>query len=71
MDTLRSDGAMNGEWACNPDSLVEAGSIATLHNDMANVSYMDGHAAAIKSGQAKDYGYSHYVNAAGIAYSLK
>ena len=71
MDTLRSDGAMNGEWACNPDSLVEAGSIATMHNDMANVSYMDGHAAAIKSGQAKDYGYSHYVNANGVAYSLK
>ena len=71
MDTLRSNGSMVGEWACNPDSLVETGSIATMHNDMANVSYMDGHAAAIKSGQAKDYGYSHYVNAAGIAYSLK
>jgi prepilin-type processing-associated H-X9-DG protein len=71
MDTLRSNGSMVGEWACNPDSLVETGSIATMHNDMANVSYMDGHAAAIKSGQAKDYGYSHYVNAAGVAYSLK
>ena len=71
MDTLRSDGAMNGEWACNPDSLVEAGSIATMHNDMANVSYFDGHAASIKSGQAKDYGYSHYVNANGVAYGLR
>ena len=71
MDTLRSNGSMVGEWACNPDSLVETGSIATMHNDMANVSYFDGHAAAIKSGQAKDYGYSHYVNANGTAYSLR
>ncbi|MCR5381596.1 MAG: DUF1559 domain-containing protein [Lentisphaeria bacterium] len=71
MDTLRSNGSMVGEWACNPDSLVETGSIATMHNDMANVSYFDGHAAAIKSGQAKDYGYSHYVNATGTAYSLR
>ena len=71
MDTLRSNGSMVGEWACNPDSLVETGSIATMHNDMANVSYFDGHAAAIKSGQAKDYGYSHYVNATGTAYSLQ
>jgi len=71
MDTLRSNGSMVGEWACNPYSLVETGSIATMHNDMANVSYFDGHAAAIKSGQAKDYGYSHYVNATGTAYSLQ
>ena len=71
MDTLRSNGSMVGEWACNPDSLVETGSIATMHNDMANVSYFDGHAAAIKSGQARDYGYSHYVNANGTAYSLR
>ena len=71
MDTLRSNGSMVGEWACNPNSLVETGSIATLHNDMANVSYFDGHAASIKSGQAKDYGYSHYVNSTGTAIPLK
>ena len=71
MDTLRSNGSMVGEWACNPNSLVETGSIATLHNDMANVSYFDGHAAAIKSGQAKDYGFKYFVNATGTAINMQ
>ena len=71
MDTLRSNGSNIGEWACAPDDLVETGSIATLHNDMANVSYFDGHAAAIKSGQAKDYGFKYYVNAAGTAINMQ
>ena len=71
MDTMRSNGSFVGEWACNPNSLVETGSITTLHNDMANVSYFDGHAASIKSGQAKDYGYKYYVNSAGAAIQLQ
>ena len=71
MDTLRSNGSMIGEWACEPTNLVETGSIATLHNDMANVSYFDGHAAAIKSGQAKDYGFKYYVNATGTAINMQ
>ena len=71
MDILRSNGSMVGEWACNPNSLVETGSIATLHNDMANVSYFDGHAAAIKSGQAKDYGFKYFVNATGTAINMQ
>ncbi|MBP5674633.1 MAG: DUF1559 domain-containing protein [Victivallales bacterium] len=71
MDTQRSNGTNIGEWACAPDDLVETGSITTLHNDMANVSYFDGHAAAIKSGQAKDYGFKYFVNANGTAINMQ
>lgn len=71
MDTLRSNGSFIGEWACNPDSLVETGSIAMLHNGMANVSYFDGHCEAIGTGQAKDYGFVYYVNDGGTALRMQ
>ena len=71
MDTQRSNGSNIGEWACCPDDLVETGSISTLHNDLANVSWFDGHASSIKSGQAKDYGFKYYVNAVGTAVNLQ
>jgi len=71
MDTKRTTDGGCGEWACSPDSLVENASICPLHNDMANVSWFDGHATSIKVGQAKDYGFKYYVSSVGVSYTLQ
>lgn len=70
MDTMRSNGSIIGEWACSPDDLVETASICTLHNGKVNVSCFDGHATAITTGEAKEYGFKHYINENGKAFAL-
>ena len=70
-DTMRTNGSKIGEWVFCPDDLLETGSICTLHNGKANVSYFDGHADAITSGQARDYGFSYYVDEDGTAHELE
>jgi len=70
-DTMRTNGSKIGEWAFCPDSPVETGSICTLHNGKANVSYFDGHAESITPGQAKDYGFSCYVDEEGTLHNFE
>ncbi len=69
-DTMRSNGSLVGEWAFCPDSLVETASISTQHSGKANVSYFDGHAESITTGQAKDYGFKYFVDMRGTSHEL-
>ena len=71
MDTMRSNGSNLGEWACCPDSLIETGSIAMLHNGRSNVSYFDGHSATIDIARARDYGFVYYVADDGTAVRMQ
>ncbi len=55
-----------GEWCFEPDCLVEGGSISIHHNNMANVSYADGHAGTLSEGMARTYGFRYVILPSGV-----
>ena len=71
MDTMRSNGTNIGEWACAPDDLVETGSIATLHNDMAGHQVRAGEGLRLQILCERDWhGHQHAVIVAVIVFFL-
>ncbi len=55
-----------GLWTFEPSNLVEGSSISAHHNNMANVSYADGHAGALSEGMARTYGFRYVVLQNGV-----